>query len=252
MGNRGPLTLLTMNLDGEPYYRLNRATFLLGTLGLNEMVQYHTGQEMHASKDSLKFGLKVIAYMNKRGKEIGDEYGIRMPLEQTPAESTAYRFAKLDVKHYPLQAATVMKGIKGTGEIYYTNSTYLNASASINPIDKVKNEGLFHPMIDAGALSHVWLGESKPDPDSIANFVRKVFKNTLNSQIAFSPEFTSCLNCSKTVRGLYDTCPYCSSVNIEGITRVTGFFSKIDNWNKGKLGELKERHRTEVFTIHRK
>jgi len=219
---------------------------------LNEMVQYHTGQEMHESKDSLKFGLKVIAYMRKRGEEIGKEYGVKMPLEQTPAESTAYRFAKLDVKHYPLQAATVMKGIKGTGEIYYTNSTYLNASASINPIDKVKNEGLFHPMIDAGALSHVWLGESKPDPDSIANFVRKVFKNTLNSQIAFSPEFTSCLNCSKTVRGLYDTCPYCSSVNIEGITRVTGFFSKIDNWNKGKLGELKERHRTEVFTIHRK
>jgi len=252
MGNRGPLTLLTMNLDGEPYYRLNRATFLLGTLGLNEMVQYHTGQEMHESKDSLKFGLKVIAYMRKRGEEIGKEYGVKMPLEQTPAESTAYRFAKLDMKHYPLQAATVMKGIKGTGEIYYTNSTYLNASASINPIDKVKNEGLFHPMIDAGALSHVWLGESKPDPDSIANFVRKVFKNTLNSQIAFSPEFTSCLNCSKTVRGLYDTCPYCSSVNIEGITRVTGFFSKIDNWNKGKLGELKERHRTEVFTIHRK
>ena len=31
--------------------------------------------------------------------------------------------------------------------------------------------------------------------------------------------------------------------NVEHITRVTGFFSKVGSWNKGKLGELKDRHR---------
>jgi hypothetical protein len=31
--------------------------------------------------------------------------------------------------------------------------------------------------------------------------------------------------------------------NVEQITRVTGFFSKVQSWNKGKRGELKERHR---------
>jgi hypothetical protein len=31
--------------------------------------------------------------------------------------------------------------------------------------------------------------------------------------------------------------------NVEQITRVTGFFSKVSSWNKGKLGELKERNR---------
>lgn len=243
LGNKGPLTLLAMDLDGEPYYRTHRATFLLGILGLNELVQYHTGQQMHESKDSLKFGLKLIAFMNKKGEEYGKEYGVRMPLEQTPAESTAYRLAKLDVKHYPVQTSTVIKGIKGTGEIYYTNSTYLNVSAPINPIDRVKIEGLFHPMIEAGALSHIWLGESKPSAESIANFVKKIFYHTTNAQIAFSPEFTSCVSCGKTVRGLYEECLYCNSTDVEGITRVTGFFSKIGSWNKGKLGELKERYR---------
>ncbi|MDG6221533.1 MAG: anaerobic ribonucleoside-triphosphate reductase [Candidatus Thermoplasmatota archaeon] len=34
--------------------------------------------------------------------------------------------------------------------------------------------------------------------------------------------------------------------NIENITRVTGFFSKTKGWNKGKTGELKQRHRSEV------
>ena len=31
--------------------------------------------------------------------------------------------------------------------------------------------------------------------------------------------------------------------NVENITRVTGFFSKVGAWNKGKTGELNDRHR---------
>ena len=244
MGKMGPLSLLTMNLDGEPYYRLDKASFLVGMVGLNELVQYHTGEELHESKDALKFGLSVIASMKKEAESIGEKYGIRMPLEQTPAESTAYRFAKLDMKYFPLQAPTVIRGNRTTGEIYYTNSTYLNVGAKIGAIERVKMEGLYHPLIEAGALTHVWLGESKPSAESIAAFVKKTFHNTQNAQIAFSPEFTSCLDCGQTMRGLHETCPKCQSPNVEGITRVTGFFSKISSWNKGKLGELKERHRS--------
>ncbi|MBP7087261.1 MAG: anaerobic ribonucleoside-triphosphate reductase [Methanomassiliicoccales archaeon] len=243
MGKFGPLALLTMNLDGEPYYRFNKASFLIGMVGLNELVQYHTGQQMHESKEATKFGLKVISVMKKHSEEIGKKYGLKMPLEQTPAESTAYRFAKLDMKYYPLQAPTVIRGNKSAGEIYYTNSTYLNVGAQISAIERVKAEGLFHPLVEAGALSHVWLGEHKPPAENLAAFVVKTFQNTQNSQIAFSPEFTSCLSCGKTARGLSDTCPYCHSPNVEGITRVTGFFSKTSGWNKGKLGELKERTR---------
>ena len=31
--------------------------------------------------------------------------------------------------------------------------------------------------------------------------------------------------------------------NIEHMTRVTGYFSKVAGWNKGKVGELKDRTR---------
>ncbi|MEM2943733.1 MAG: anaerobic ribonucleoside-triphosphate reductase [Methanomassiliicoccales archaeon] len=246
MGKHGPLALLTMKLDGEPYFRLEKASYLVGMVGLNEMVQYHTGEQMHESKDALRFGLKVIAAMKTEADRLSSELGIRMPLEQTPAESTAYRFARLDMKYYPLQAPTVIRGNKGTGEIYYTNSTYLNVGAPVSAIERVKTEGLFHPIIEAGALTHVWLGEHKPPAESIAAFVKKTFENTQNAQIAFSPEFTSCLSCGKTSRGLRSTCPYCSSPDVEGITRVTGFFSKTSSWNKGKIGELKERMRNEI------
>ncbi len=34
--------------------------------------------------------------------------------------------------------------------------------------------------------------------------------------------------------------------NVEHITRVTGFFSKVSGWNKGKVAELKDRYRTPI------
>jgi len=247
MGKAGPLSLLTMELDGEPYYRLNKASFLIGMVGLNELVAYHTGHQMHESKDSLKFGLKVIAEMKKESEALGEQYGIKMPLEQTPAESTAYRFARLDMKYYPLQAPTVIRGNKSNGEVYYTNSTYLNVGAPVSAIERTKQEGLFHPLIDAGSLTHIWLGEHKPPAESIAAFVKKTFESTQNAQIAFSPEFTSCISCGQTTRGLRSTCMYCGSPNVEGITRVTGFFSKTNSWNKGKLGELRDRLRNNAI-----
>jgi ribonucleoside-triphosphate reductase len=42
-------------------------------------------------------------------------------------------------------------------------------------------------------------------------------------------------------RGLLKRCPVCGSKNLVHITRVTGFFSKVEDWNRGKLAELKDR-----------
>ncbi len=242
--DEGPLALLTMEQDGEPYLRLHRATYLIGLLGLNELVQYHTGKEMHEESASLKFGLKVISYMYHRVKELSREYNMRFVMEQTPAESAAHRMARLDLEHFPKEALSVVKGDIKTNSVYYTNSTYLNIGMTIDPIERVKTEGKFHDMIEAGALTHVWLGESQPPKESIANFVVKTFNNTRNAQIAFSPEFTTCNSCFRTSRGLTESCPLCGSKKIDHITRVTGYFSKVSGWNKGKKAELKDRFRS--------
>jgi ribonucleoside-triphosphate reductase len=246
-GAQGPLSMLAMQRDGQPYLRMWRVSYLVGILGLNELVEAHTGKELHEGEQALKLGLKVISFMKLKCEELSKRYHMHFVLEQTPAESTAYRFAKLDREHFPKFAERVVKGNQPTGEIYYTNSTYFNVAQAMNPVDRVKQEGLFHPLIDAGALTHVWLGESRPNAESIANFVIKTFRQTQNSQIAFSPEFTSCNSCGKIVRGLREACPHCQSANVEGITRITGYFSRVSGWNKGKTGELKDRFRSHGY-----
>ena len=249
LGDSGPLALLTMKKDGQPYLRMHRATFLIGMVGLNEMIQVHRGEQLHESDEALKFGLKAIAYMKLLAEKMSRKYNLRFVLEQTPAESTAYRFAKLDLRDYSPFSDKVVKGDISRGEVYYTNSTYLNVGTLLNPIDRVRKEGLFHPLIEAGSLTHIWLGESRPAKESLANFVIKVFRQSQNDQIAFSPEFTTCTTCGRTARGLSPQCPYCGSTEVEGITRITGYFTKISSWNKGKLGELRDRHRNgEYFT----
>jgi ribonucleoside-triphosphate reductase len=243
MGKNGPLAMLAMDLDGQSYLRLQRCSYLIGMVGLNELVKIHTGEEMDESDRAIKFGLKVIAQMNIVCNKLAETSGMKFVLEQTPAESTAYRFAKLDMAHFADQAKSMVKGNLETGEIYYTNSTLYHVGALMNPIQRVEREGLFHPLIEAGAITHIWLGEAQPDKEALADFVINVFKHTQNDQIAFSPEFTACQHCGKTSRGLEEKCGYCDSTNVEGITRITGYFTKVSSWNKGKLGELRDRYK---------
>lgn len=243
LGEAGPLSMLTMKQDEESYLRLNKATHLVGMVGLNELVQFHCGEEMHQSKAALKLGLRIISHMKLMVDKLSDKHHLKFVLEQTPAESTAYRFAKLDLRYHSPDSGKVIKGDVASGEVYYTNSTLLNVGAQMSPVERVKQEGLFHPIIPAGSISHIWLGEAQPPAESLANFVTKTFHKTLNDQIAFSPEFTTCNSCNKTSRGLQPECSFCGSTDVDGITRITGYFTKTSIWNKGKKGELADRYR---------
>jgi anaerobic ribonucleoside-triphosphate reductase len=241
MGDSGPLALLTMNLDGQQYLRMHRVTYLVGLLGLNELVQSHLGAELHESEDAFRFGLKVIAHLKIACGKASETTGMRFVLEQTPAESCAYRLAKLDLEHFPREAERVVKGSVALGEVYYTNSTFLNVSHPISPIERVKKEGKFHDMIEAGALSHVWIADSRPDAGSVASFVTSTFRHTRNAQIAFSPEFTTCNTCMTVTRGLVDRCPVCDSAAVDGISRVTGREQSVSEPGDGATAERDER-----------
>jgi len=243
LGDASPLAMLLIDHDGEPYYRLHKCSYLIGLLGLNELVQTMIGEELHESRRAYRLGMRTIAHIHLKAKKISQELGLKMVLEQTPAESTAYRLAKLDLDAYPREARQVLKGNLATREFYYTNSTFYRTDADVSFVERIIGEGRFHPLINAGAITHVWLGEHEPPEENIARVVMKTFHNSTNDQIAFSPEFTTCRDCGKLSRGLRENCPACDSDQVDGITRITGYFTKTSSWNKGKRGELKDRRR---------
>ncbi len=38
-------------------------------------------------------------------------------------------------------------------------------------------------------------------------------------------------------------CSHCGSTNVYGMSRVVGYYSKIENWNKSKKAEFKDRQK---------
>jgi ribonucleoside-triphosphate reductase len=210
---------------------------------LNEAVQTLTGYPLHEGTNARDLGLAIVRYMDLKCGAIAERTGLKVVLEQTPAESTAHRFARLDLREFPDAASRVVKGDPSRGEVYYTNSTHFDVAVPMDAPTRVLEEGRFHPMIKAGAITHVWMGEKKPDPGALASFVRKIFLHTDNAQVAFSPEFTLCNVCGHVERGLKDSCVACGSPDVDGITRITGYFTRTSSWNGGKRAELRDRVR---------
>jgi ribonucleoside-triphosphate reductase len=238
---QGPLGFLAMNADGHPFLRMNRAYYIIGLAGLNELVHICRGAELAESGEAMDFGLQVVSFLHDEVRRLGARLGIKLVLEQSPAETTAYRFARLDLKYYSPTAGRYVRGDIAEGAVYYTNSTHLNSAARATPLERVVAEGKFHPLIAGEALTHLQLGDAGPDAGELARFVRQVFEFSQNRQIDFTPEFTSCLACGETSRGLHENCVFCASPDVERLARLTRYYSKISGWNKGKLAELKNR-----------
>jgi len=228
--------------DGRPYVDLDKATYIIGLMGLNECIQHMTGQELHESDAALKRGLRVIAFMYQRAKQYAEQYGLRVSLEESPAESAARRLAKVDLRDWP-QARAVLKGDPDADEFYYTNSVHLRADAPVDLLTRIRRQAKFHTMIESGAILHAFVGENLPPPESILTLVRRTYEKTPAAQLTISPEFTVCNACHQTTPGLKETCAVCGSGDVYGMTRIVGYFSRIANWNQSKLGEMKDRQK---------
>ncbi len=238
---QGALPFLTQDVDGEPYYRVDKVVRSIGFVGLNEMLKAHIGQELHESKEAWKFGLEVIKRMMDIAMEWSIETGQRWVITQTPAESCAHRLALLDLKEFNGKA--IVQGNVKTGAVYYTNSSHVRVSADVPLFERLKIEGSFHPLCNGGMMAHVWIGESSPNPELLWELTKKIATKTLIGYWAYTKDMTFCRSCGKLSGGINRNCPFCSSNDVEWYSRVTGYYQRVSGWNDGKVQELFDRKR---------
>ena len=237
-----PLSFYVNGMDGKPYVRLKNISYLIGIVGLNECIYNLIGKEMHETDEAYSLSLQIISYMYHETKKLSAKYGINMKLEETPAESTAGRFAKLDVKKYG-DKAFVKKNEYG---MYYTNSVHFATDSDVDYITRLMKQSKFHNLVEAGSMIHIWGGENSPDPKAIFELVKTTWEKTKCVQWVLSPEYTLCKECHTRHNGLIDKCPKCGSENVRGVTRITGYYVFIDKFNSGKRAELADRKREKV------
>lgn len=188
------------SLDGDPYVDLEKATYIIGIVGLNECIQYTLGKQLHESEEAYKEGIKIISAMFLKVKELREKHGLKFTLEETPGESTSLRFAKVDMKQYP-KSKDFVRGDAEKGGVYYTNSIHLAPDADIDIIERIEKQGRLNTLIESGAITHVFVGEQRPDPNAIFKLVKNTWDKTQSAQICISPEFTICNDCGKVSPG---------------------------------------------------
>ena len=173
----------------------------IGINGMNECCLNFLGVPL-SSADGLEFSKKVMNFMRDVLAEFQDETGNIYNLEATPAESTAYRFAKLDTAQYPDIIVANHEQFKSGAKPYYTNSTHLPAQAA-------------------------------------KQMVRRVTDTFRLPYITLSPSFSICPS-HGYMAGEHFICPKCGAKS-EVFSRIVGYMRPVSQWNDGKREEFADR-----------
>jgi len=239
------IPICASEINGTPLLDFRKQSLSIGFVGLNECVLAHTGNELHESSMAYEFGKKILRHLTQRCDEFTANSLVKFSLWEQPAESTAERFAKLDLIHYPAEAIPL--GDRESGAVYYTNSDHLNYAADIPLFERIEKQAEFHPIVQGGVITHVWMGEAYPDPEGLWKFT-KAIAHTPTAYFAFTKDFTQCLKCLKFINGIYNVCPHCGATddNIEWWSRVTGYYSRVKRFNQGKMQEWHDRKRYNI------
>ena len=237
-------TVITKLLDNGlyPYTKRYLGTFnnhfsTIGLVGMNEAcLNAKWIKKDLTNEEAQKFTQDVLNHMRERLSDYQEKYGDLYNLEATPAESTSYRLAKHDKKHYPeIITAPCVNG----DTPYYTNSSHLPVGYTDDIFTALDIQDELQTLYTSGTVFHAFLGEKLPSWKSAANLVRKIAENYKLPYYTMSPTYSVCKN-HGYISGEVYTCPECGE-KTEVYSRITGYYRPVQNWNDGKAQEYKDR-----------
>ncbi len=208
----------------------------IGLIGMNEVgLNAKWLKADMTNEKTQEFSKEVLNHMRERLSDYQEMYGDLYNLEATPAESTTYRLAKHDLKHYP----DIITAAEEGGTPYYTNSSHLPVSYTADIFEALDIQDELQTLYTSGTVFHAFLGEKLPTWKAAADLVRKIAENYKLPYYTMSPTYSVCKNHGYIV-GEHFTCPECGE-KAEVYSRITGYYRPVQNWNDGKAQEYKER-----------
>ncbi|MFZ5559653.1 MAG: ribonucleoside triphosphate reductase [Patescibacteria group bacterium] len=207
----------------------------IGLLGMNEALLNFIGENI-ASKRGRRFAIEILDFMRERLVEYQKETGNLYNLEATPAESTAYRLALKDKERYPDIITTGTKKVS-----YYTNSTQLPVYYTDDIFKSLELQDELQSRYTGGTVLHLFLGERISDIKAVKKLIKKIFEKFHLPYVTITPTFSICPN-HGYISGEHFTCPKCTIEQpCEVYSRIVGYLRPVQQWNKGKQQEFKDR-----------
>lgn len=174
---------------------IKNGTMSVGFIGLAECLVALIGKHHGESKEAYDLGYKIIKHMRDLTDKHTVDTGLNFSLFSTPAEGLSGRFVKIDKRLYGS-----IPGV--TDREYYTNSFHVPVYYEISAADKIKTEGPFHALCNAGSISYVEM-----DGDLTKNV--EAFKNVILYMKKCGVGYGS-------INHPVDRCPVCNYVGIIG------------------------------------
>ena len=210
----------------------------IGLVGMNEVGLNAKWLKADMTNEATQqFTKDVLNHMRERLSDYQEAYGDLYNLEATPAESTSFRLAKHDLKHYP-DIVTASDQTQGEAP-YYTNSSHLPVAFTDDIFAALDIQDELQTLYTSGTVFHAFLGEKLPDWKAAANLIRKIAENYKLPYYTLSPTYSVCKS-HGYIAGEQYTCPHCGE-KTEVYSRITGYYRPVQNWNDGKSQEYKHR-----------
>lgn len=204
----------------------------IGIIGMNESLLNFIGEDI-TSPAGQKMAKEVMDHLRGLLVKFQEETGEMFNLEATPAEGTTYRLALLDKELYP-DIITA-----GENEPYYTNSTQLSVNCQLDLFSALDLQDDLQTRYTGGTVFHAYLGERLEDLKTCKKLIYRILSCYHLPYVSLTPTFSICPN-HGYLNGEQYTCPHCGK-DTEVWSRVVGFYRPVQNWNKGKQEEYRER-----------
>lgn len=189
---------------------IKNGSLSVGFIGLAETLVALVGHHHGESENALELGLNIIRHMRELTDAQTQKTGLNFSLFSTPAEGLSGRFVNIDKKIYG-----TIPGV--TDRAYYTNSFHVPVYYNISAADKIRIEGKFHELCNAGAISYVEMdGDLNKNIDAFERVVLYM-RDCGVGYGSINHPVDRCPVCGY-VGVINDVCPKCGRKDGEGVT----------------------------------
>ena len=199
-------------LDPEDYIEdiIKHGTMSVGFIGLAECLKALVGKHHGESSEANELGLEIVRHMRELTDRHTQETGLNFSLFSTPAEGLSVRLVKIDQQLYGK-----ITGV--TDRAYYTNSFHVPVYYDISAADKIRIEGPYHELCNAGSISYVELdGDLTKNVDAFEKVILYMKQCGVGYGSVNHP-VDRCPVCNY-VGVINDVCPRCGRRDGEGIS----------------------------------
>lgn len=198
------------------YMDIKRQYSTFGVVGLYEALQI-LGLDIK-SQEGKDYALKMMDIINETNKELQSRFKAPHNCEQIPAENVAVKLAKKDKilgynNEYPLYSNQFIPLIERT-----------------NMLDRIELQGTFDSKFSGGAICHLNMDQEIKDAKVMSDLIEICAKKGV-VYFAINYVLQECEDGHMSV-GNVDICPICGKPIVGKYTRVVGFLTKVNNWNK--------------------